>query len=426
MSFAPTQYDTAMNKRILVLSKFDSFARMAKRVADAFVTQGFMVDYRLIAVGREALSPRIYREIGLPEETPVTTMENLFCSGEITQFAAVYLGATGAFIRDFLGHMRASFLDEGTPRPLTLTGYPGLILREKLSGFANRCGCDFVLLNSSTDLDDYRRFCRNYRLSDSGAQLFGYAFPPFHKERTDSVRRVLFVEQATIPGPLKERLYLAKRLVLYASAHPEREVIVKPRLVPGEKSVFTTKYHMEVLLKSLPRLPGNLHVDYGDIQGLLETADLCLTVSSTVALQSMWYGIPTGIIRDFGIRDEYGTDFFRESGCLVSFDELEGGQFPAFRPEWFSRRFMACNEILPALAESLAQEYGRRELFGDWRSNGNFEAVFCEAYRRFHLEYGRLKPNTMWTFLAVFFRRVSHCFSALSWNRKWRKRKKCL
>lgn len=413
-----------MNRSILILSKFDSFARVAKRVADGFTAQGFAVDYRLISVGREALSHRVHREIGLSEKTPVTTMNALFRAGEVAGFTAVYLGATGGFIRDFLERMRIRFPD-GTPRPLTIAGYPGVILREKLSGFTNRCGCDFVLLNSSAELEEYRRFCLNYGLSAHGARLFGYAFPPFRKERNKRIQRVLFVEQAVIPSSLRERLYLAKQLALYASSHSDREIIIKPRLVPGEKSIFTTKYHMEYLLKLLPSLPANLHVDYSDIQKLLEETDLCLTLSSSVALQSMWYGIPTGIICDFGIRSEYGTDFFRESGCLVSFDDLATDKLPILCSEWFHRHFATCDDALPALAEAVAEEYGRREQYGDWKNNENMDAVFCKSYLRFRMEHS-INRNIVRAFLSThkgrFACRLKTLFQAL----KWKKGGECL
>lgn len=392
-------------------------------MADGFAAQGFIIDYRLISAGREALSHRVYREIGLSEKTPVTTMNALFQSEELAGFSAVYLGATGGFIRDFLGRMKTRFRD-GTPRPLTIAGYPGVILREKLTGFANRCGCDFVLLNSSADLEEYRRFCLNYGLSTDGARLFGYAFSPFRKERKGVIQRVLFVEQSAIPSSLRERLYLAKQIVLYASIHPDREVVIKPRLVPGEKSIFTTKYHMEYLLKSLLGLPANVRVDYGNIQRLLEETDLCLTVSSSVALQSMWYGIPTGVIRDFGIRDEYGTDFFRESGCLVSFDDLATDKLPILRPEWFLRHFAACDDTLPALVKAVAEEYSRRKQYNEWRNNGNMNTVFCEAYLHFRMEHN-INRNTTGAILSMLLGCLAYYFKLLFQALKWKKGREC-
>lgn len=380
-----------MLKRILILSKFDSFARVAKRIADGFASRGFIVDQRLISAGREALSPRVYREIGLSPNTSVTTIDKLFSSkDELAGFTAVYLGATGGFIRGFLSRMQQLF--PGTqPRPLTMAGYPGVILREKLSGFANRCGCDFVLLNSPSDLEDYRLFCHNYGLQDKGAQLFGYSFFPFHKAKNEQIQRVLFVEQSAIPSSFRERLYLAQRLVAYAATHPSQEIIVKPRLVPGETSIFTTKHHMETLLTSLSPLPTNLRVDYGNIQKHVEEADLCLTISSSIALQSMWYGIPTGIIRDFGIRDEYGTDFFRESGCLISFDDLANGNMPELNTKWFHRHFISCNETISSLIDDVEREYERRVCHNDWTINNNLTKIFCKSYQDFTLNYDKYK-----------------------------------
>lgn len=385
-----------MLKRILILSKFDSFARVAKRVADGFATRGFVVDQRLISTGREALSPRIYREIGLSPRTPVTTLEKLFSSKEdLAGFTAVYLGATGGFIRGFLIRMRQLFPADTQPRPLTMAGYPGVILREKLSSFANRCGCDFVLLNSPSDLEDYRLFCHNYGLKDNGGKLFGYCFSPFHKEKNEQIQRILFVEQSAIPTPFRERLYLAQRLVAYAATHPSQEIIVKPRLVPGEISIFTAKHHIETLLASLSPLPINLRVDYGNIQQLVEKTDFCLTVSSSVALQSMWYGIPTGIIRDFGIRDEYGTDFFRDSGCLISFDELSDGNIPELNIKWFHHNFISYDKTIYSLIDEIEKEYERRIYQNDWTTNHNLTKIFCSSYQNLTLNYNKYRKSIL-------------------------------
>lgn len=370
-----------MNKSILVLSKFDSFARVAKCIADSFAENGFKVDYKLISIGNKALSDRIYQEIGLPKETPVTTLEKLFQTKELSQYMAVYLGTTGGFILKFLSHIK-NYFPKGTPRPLLITGYPGIIFRNKLMGFANRCGCDFVWLNSQSDLNDYQQFCLNFGLNSTGTQIFGYTFSPFQKKANEKIKHILFVEQAVIPASFKERIYLVKQLVSYASEHPEQEIIIKPRLIPGEKSIFTTKYHMEFLLKSLDDLPCNIQISYDNIQTLLEKADFCLTVGSTVALQSIWYKIPTGIIYDFGIRDEYGTDFFRESNCLVSLEDLNTNKFSAANQDWFNKHFTNYKDTINVLIQSVINEYERRRQSNDWEYNGNTDKIFSQSYLR--------------------------------------------
>ncbi len=366
-----------------MLSRFDSFARLAQRLAEGFAALGWRVDRRLLTGGGGGLSARHYREIGLPEDTPRVSVPGLFRSGELAGYAAVFLGATGGTIRSFLRRMADRFPDGKTPRPLVLTGYPGVILRDRLSGFTTRCGADFVLLNAPSDLADWRRFCLAQGLDPGGGRLFGYPFPPFRARPVWPPRKVLFAEQAVIPRTFRDRLYVLERLADYARAHPDREVVLKPRLVPGEQGIFSTSFHMECLLPLLRRRPPNLRLSYGDIQDLLRDCDLCLTLSSTVALQAMRWGIPAGIIRDFGFRDEFGTAFFSGSGCLLSFEELIGDSRPLLDGGWFAANFSDCAEQMSALSEAVAGERARRRHGGDWSFNGNFSRVYARTYPAF-------------------------------------------
>jgi hypothetical protein len=70
---------------------------------------------------------------------------------------------------------------------------------------------------------------------------------------------------------------------------------------------------------------------------VLDRTDLCVTVSSTAAIEAMHRNIPTGILVDFGVREHLGNQLFLGSGAMTSWHELLDGAVPRARPEWLTR-----------------------------------------------------------------------------------------
>lgn len=76
---------------------------------------------------------------------------------------------------------------------------------------------------------------------------------------------------------------------------------------------------------------------------VLDGTDLLVTVSSTAALESLHRRIPTAILTDLGIREPLGNHHFIGSGCLASWDQLDGGQRPKADPVWADRQGVAAD-----------------------------------------------------------------------------------
>lgn len=379
-----------MNKSILILSKFDSFTNHAMQIASLFREYAFDVAHCLITTKNiNTLSPRMYATLGISKDTKSYTIQELFDKVDLLKFSFVYLALTGGSIREFLFIFK-EYCKNKEARPLIITGFTGIVLRNRLTSFINHSGCDFILFNSKYELRAYCDFCIRYGLNSYGSALFGYMFPYYEYKQKGQIKTVLFVEQAVIPETFVDRSYLVQRLVLYAQKFPFRIVIIKPRLLPGEQSVFTTKFHFEKILASYAQLPSNICIDYSNINSLLQKADLCLTVSSTVALQAMWYGIPTGIIKDFGCCDEFGIDFFKESNCLVSFDELDENVVPKLNEVWFREHF-ADHKAHLLVFNKIESSYQERLNSSNWQDNGNLDKIFGEKYKNFYLNYKKHK-----------------------------------
>lgn len=102
----------------------------------------------------------------------------------------------------------------------------------------------------------------------------------------------MFADQPTVPQTQEDRLYVYQRLMAYAHAHPDRQVVLKPRHRIGEDTFHRMKFHPEVLLASLKK-PPNFSIDYTPVSGRLASLDLMLTISSTAALEAVSAGVRT-------------------------------------------------------------------------------------------------------------------------------------
>ena len=146
---------------------------------------------------------------------------------------------------------------------------------------------------------------------------------------------VTFVTQPTVPESREQRRYaLAPGWSSTRAATRTGEVIVKlrgrrPASRPPTPSCTTTQRCCR-----RPTLPSNVRFAYGSMSDVLDRTDLCVTVSSTAALEAMHRGIPVGILTDFGIREVLGNHVFVPSGALVSWPELHDGAVPKTDPAW--------------------------------------------------------------------------------------------
>ena len=169
---------------------------------------------------------------------------------------------------------------------------------------------------------------------------------------------MLFADQPTVPGPASERLHLYRRLIDYAYAHPEREVLLKPRHRPGEGTFHTMKHHPEDLLAGVDR-PPNFRIDYTAISEILPDVDLLLTMSSTACLEAVGRGCRVGLVLDLGVHERYGNHVFLASGLLRTFDQLIADDIGIPNRSWlgsyyFDRPGTASQQIAARVEKLLA------------------------------------------------------------------------
>ncbi|MGL5524927.1 MAG: DUF6716 putative glycosyltransferase [Aeromonas veronii] len=229
------------------------------------------------------------------------------------------------------------FIHENEPKKngLIISCFSGFIDRDNIS-ILSRIPSDLILFNCRADYLWYLQLGEELGFYTGNGFCFGYPQlilleSVIFEKQVD----IVFFEQVIVPSTFSERCYLLKKLVDLANAFPERKVLIKPRCKPGGRTIHKQKWHLERLRKLLRiRLPDNLCFTYEPVEQLLSKTALCLTISSTVAVEALARGIPTVIISDFGVRRDIHTASFVGSGCLATIDQVIAGYLPKPNKEW--------------------------------------------------------------------------------------------
>lgn len=243
-------------------------------------------------------------------------------------------------------------------RPVVLTGYVGVVYEKVAEGLLLRAGADLLAANTPADLDTFRTVLSGAAADSDSLVLTRLPFLSDGGPRTAGRHTVTFAGQPGVPATRWQRRYLVARLAEYARNHPDHDVLVKLRALPGERITHTEPYPYDDLVRALgASRPANLEVAVGDMGRTLDHTDLLVTVSSTAAAEAIHRGIPTAVLTDFGIRESLGNAYFLGSGCLASLDDVDAGALPVADPRWARRNGLGTSvDQLPGrVAELLGQ-----------------------------------------------------------------------
>ncbi|MFJ9032261.1 DUF6716 putative glycosyltransferase [Streptomyces sp. NPDC102274] len=257
-------------------------------------------------------------------------------------YDVVVLALVGGAVQAMLHGISALKLAD---RPVILTGYVGVVYEKLSDGLLLRHGADVVLANSRYDAQRFRAVYEG--VGADASSVTEAALPFLGGERyvpEEGRDTVVFAAQPSVPASRADRTYLLRRLVEHARLHPRREVLLKLRSKPGEHTTHVEEFPYQRLAEKVPGgLPPNFHMVYGNMGEVLDRTDLLVTVSSTAALESLHRRIPTAILTDFGIREPLGNHHFIGSGCLASWDQLDGGGRPRPDAVWADRQGVAAD-----------------------------------------------------------------------------------
>ncbi|PZE38349.1 DUF6716 putative glycosyltransferase [Curtobacterium sp. MCPF17_031] len=224
------------------------------------------------------------------------------------------------------------------PRPVLLSGLPGISFPAKWKGVFLRARADLFVLHSHREVREYRALATAGGVEPS----FALATLPFARAvgrtRTGVVRdSVVFAAQPSVPVAEEDRRRVIGWLVDTARAHPEWRVVVKTRAAAGEQQTHRETFPYADLVPV--DAPSNLVVEAGPMSAHLDRAVALVTISSTAVLEAAARGVPALTLTDFGTSRSLINEVFVGSGLEGTADDLVHGRFGTVRPDWMTDNY---------------------------------------------------------------------------------------
>ena len=249
-------------------------------------------------------------------------MVQLLTHPALLQFDAIGVYLTGSKISDFRQALSLRFKHE---RPLLFCGFNGVVLEKFAEGISWRLGYDLIGLSGQRDQDALDQIVAGTPFEQQNTVLTGLrrndtsTSPPLpHKQRP---RQLVFAEQVVMPRSKQDRAEMLRILSDLARRSPNWEVLIKPRIAPGEVTFHQAKHHISTtVLESVGQLPFNMRLDYRPLPELLSQARLMATVSSTAFFDALDFGCRPLAMADFGLNPANGSHVFAGSGVWRSLD----------------------------------------------------------------------------------------------------------
>ncbi|EAI9160221.1 hypothetical protein CXJ96_08260, partial [Campylobacter coli] len=243
------------------------------------------------------------------------------------------------------------FYDKYKIRPLVITGMNGLTDSNDTHALLCRIGADLICINSLDNLQGFRQ--KMFLLGLSDKRLFYSGYGRLYNQNkilhNSEIKTILFIEQPGIPKHIKQKEYLAEKIVKYVNKYPLRRLIIKKRLI-------LHKQHMNIYLKddtifdyfvkNKINIPNNLVFDDSPIEKLMYQSDLCISFYSTGIIEAIALGIRSIVIKDFGIGRSSENHHFIGSGLLVSLDDWIDDKIPNVNQEWKRNNCEIINESI--------------------------------------------------------------------------------
>jgi len=224
---------------------------------------------------------------------------------------------------------------ELTPRPVLVTGLPGISIPTTRKALLYRRQSDLMVLHSRREIREFARLSR----AKGWDHRFGLATVPFTSGAPASGTDLVFAAQAIVPAERADRLVVAAMLRGAALADPTRRVVIKVRALAGENQTHPERDGYPGLIAELGPVPENLVVSAVPMAEALDTAEGLVTVSSTAAIEALARRIPVVALDTFGIRRSLINPVFRESGLFGGRDAVVARDFRHPDPAWLDDNY---------------------------------------------------------------------------------------
>ncbi|MGO3767692.1 DUF6716 putative glycosyltransferase [Microbacterium gubbeenense] len=291
--------------KVVAVADTDSYVKWAAAlVADRRVDGSLLVLETELAVSDSQLRSAV-SGLDVPvRRVPYDRLRRALVGAEVVLVAA--RGPVARVVARVAGRL--------SPRPVIVTGLPGISIPPTWLAMHFRRECDLFVLHSHREVREFEALAGE-RGIDQRFSLASLPFARAHAARAEGTDLV-FAAQAIVPRERTERQRIARILVEAAHADRSRRVVLKLRGRPGEHETHREFDTYPDLLAQMGDVPANLVVSYAPMREALATAEGLVTVSSTAAIEAAAWGVPVIALDEFGVAPELINLVFEGSGLL--------------------------------------------------------------------------------------------------------------
>ena len=291
------------------------------------------------------------------------SLARLLRDRRLQHFDAIGVFLTGSKIND----IRLA-LQRSRQRPLLFCGFNGVVLDHFIEGVSWRMGYDLICLSGPRDRDALEQLVTGTPFAQQRTVLTGLRRNAPCTDCTpleERPRRLVFAEQVIMPATSSERARLVRLLSDLARRSPNWDVVIKPRIAPGDATFHDVETHISTTLQqTLGVPPTNLRLDYRPLPVLLKQARLLATLSSTAFFDALDFGCRAIAISDLGLQPNYGGHVYAGSGVWRSLEAIPNldaldAEGPSPDPRWLEWMGYGQQFSPSALLEALNEQKHR-------------------------------------------------------------------
>ena len=329
---------TASRPTLNVLLIADSDSQLLACEALCSAPTALKVQWTFSVIPRDGTPQALLQRLAQRGTLRHQSLARLLRDSRLQSFDAIGVFLTGSKLND----IRLA-LQRERRRPLLFCGFNGVVLDHFIEGVSWRLGYDLICLSgprdqqalaqlvAGTPFEHQRTVLTGLRRNAPNSDLLPVAQRP---------RRLVFAEQVIMPATSSERARVVRLLSDLARRSPNWEVLIKPRIAPGDATFHDVETHISTTLQqTLGVPPTNLRLDYRPLPVLLKQARLLATLSSTAFFDALDFGCRTIAISDLGLQPNYGGHVYAGSGVWRSLEVIPNldaldAEGPSPDPRW--------------------------------------------------------------------------------------------
>lgn len=336
---------------VVALADSDSYLKWAAATLDRVVPNA---SRHIVVVANPVMPSSTQRAAAIAssswsgQEIPVVDADSA-----VERVRELHADAVLVAMRGPMAAVLLAMLADLSPRPVLITGIPGIAIPARRKALIYRAQADLMLVHSHCEREAFSELALEMDVSSSIA-LTSLPFLDRSESRGDDV---VLAAQALVPATRREREMLVAGFVAAAARHPDRRFVLKVRARHGERQTHDERWPLDVVMQKLGSTPANLVVRAGPMSESLDRAGALVSVSSTAIIEAVARTIPALAIADFGVGDAQLNRVFEGSGLIGSLDDLAAGRFRTVDETWARRNYLhepSDDDVVNALDDLLS------------------------------------------------------------------------